>query len=564
MASSTQPGSDLMMENLYNMVHSFFVDMDSEQWASLMAGNPDVNTEFKLAELLMNMVSGIAKSFLTPLENVTKVSEERVLAAVRNSVPQTFGRVFNIEEEKIKSDSTKNFVSLVAQEVTDSVKSSLSVPRQEPGAGDTSCRLSAMIKNACRMIKYFLSMVFSKPRSRRSKTASKKEVEVLTPLDIETEVGSMVKDDFLLATAQAVQEILLTKVREITEPLFGDLENGPEPGLLQSEFQNVFIDIARMIIQARRLEEVDSCKCTEDRQDKCFRIIWNRIRTIFGKYIFKALLRRCLAQVQLEFQCELTQENSQNFLSHVEMLIVPEQRQDKAGVEMVLETLKNVYSLKNIHLLSDLMFKNIQALMTPGSIKTPQEPDVLYVRIANRVRNILVLVKWWLKTQGDGHSWRLARLLMNTTTLGREDAPVTVVQELSEGQETEVPMQIFLEDPAREQVELNQVSLQIIVEKLVSHIYSQADFKWQVKNPEIIINKLFAAAWAEVQNMAFSVTPDRFERIVQEIFIELSKRWGTADKILVMMKMQKPELEEIVVKALKTQLLVLKNDDLCC
>ncbi|KAM8838828.1 uncharacterized protein ACB058_015441 isoform 2-T2 [Synchiropus picturatus] len=528
-----------IVESLYELVHHFFSTISADQWTSLRTGNPDFSTKFKLAELLMNIVSVLSKSFLVALEHMEKVSEEQVLATVGSTVPQTFSQILNVEEEETTSDSTRNLVSLVGQEVTANVRSGLSVlPRGPSQNKEASGRLNEMIRHTCQMIKDFMSKVMcdTPPRRRTGSGkmkmgASSWELRVPTP----REIPAPSPGDFLSYVADTVRVVMLREVHQVTDPLLGDLDGNTEPPLLDSEFGMVAKDVAQVLIKNRQVaDSVCPCKSFLLKQ-KIHKYIKNHIRTFLGKYVLKALLRRCLAQIQVDLGQELSQESSRVFLAHLESLMVPEGDRGQNEAK-VYKRIRALTSLRNAKILSDLMQTHLQIEVgsTDGTV-TEDPRKILYVRVAKRVNDILVFATWWISTQASGHSERMARLLLDSPTLG-------------------VPPARDSEDPT----DFTRVCLETLVEKLVSQIHIKTEINRSLRKPEITVKRLFDKTWAEVENLQMNISPDKFEKIVKTIFKGLCKRWGSADRVMVLIKLQDQELEDFIVSSFRRKLLKAK------
>lgn len=111
-----------------------------------MDNEPDDETKNILNELLSEVVLLISGYILENMRKVSTVSKETVLATIGDVVPNTFAEILRITDS-VHSDTSDALTTLIAEEVTDVVKSG-SISRKS-----ISKRIDVMVSKSCKMLK---------------------------------------------------------------------------------------------------------------------------------------------------------------------------------------------------------------------------------------------------------------------------------------------------------------------------------------------------------------------------------------------------------------------------
>ncbi|XP_032399895.1 uncharacterized protein LOC116706935 [Etheostoma spectabile] len=210
---------------------------------------------------------------------------------------------------------------------------------------------------------------------------------------------------------------------------------------------------------------------------------------------------------------------------------------------------------------TDLLYRDITRGIAPNLIPEPMRgkscsngivPDShtdMYAEIRNKVRNFMGLMGWWLKTQIGCHGDRVADKILKEESLAAAQLPKVNI--------TEKPVATA---PAPSSVceETRSVPaafIQMFTEKLVSRIYRKTKVNWSIGNPEDNVYHLFNRTWANVKGVDFDTTQKTVKNLDKTIFKDLCKKCGSADKVLISMRLKDPALERCIVYHVKDYLM---------
>ncbi len=605
--SETEEIPEVRVDSVRPLIESFFKRMTEEQWTLLKSGSPDNATKILLADLLLDIITSVSKALLTALGSTHgDVSEELVLSSLGNTLPQSFAEVLDVHQ--VRCVSSERLSDLIAKEVAESVNSALSatVCFAEPELHQHVTppgRLNAMLTHVCNMLKEFMAkmkiLCTHRPhRQRKSPATSQEELslEDLESADIDDGCQSSDKpvepeipektsseDSSVKETAKSVQDIIMKEVSEIIEPLLDDVSDS-EYELLQSEssmeIEVVADEIAQIIEKVKSSEKTDMAGPSPKPKEKTklsMTGVWDKIKSFLAKCFAKAWIHHMVAQLRNKFHKDSkveSRESIQSLMADVDSLLLTEDGEAQQGGNEVcvfrrFENISSGGDLIFTQELSDLLYRHTTDGMVPE-----MTPAAMYADIQNRVRSFLGLMSWWLNTQAGSHSRRMTHALMDTES----QAPMQV-PEVASVEESE-PLAITAVSPAKSKVSSAKskvssakskvssakpdakaragrykMSVEVLMEKLVSRIFNKSKVTFNFGGPEDIIKHLVEKIWPTVEDLDFNIPAKTFNKLDKAIFKDLCKKWGCAEMVLVSMNLEEPAIEKCIASSLKDHLL---------
>lgn len=71
-----------------------------------------------------------------------------------------------------------------------------------------------------------------------------------------------------------------------------------------------------------------------------------------------------------------------------------------------------------------------------------------------------------------------------------------------------------------------------------------------------IIDHLFQTVWPEVRDVDLHITPETFKSISKNIYKNLCEKWGDAHRVLCLLCLQDPDLDEYIVQLFKSHMII--------
>ncbi len=594
-SSPTEEIPEVRAATIRPLIESFFERMTAEQWRILKLGTPDDATKMMLAELLLDLISLVSESLVSALKQDksgnTVISEERVLSSLGETISQTLAQVLDVKD-KVHCVSTERLTKLIVKEVAESVNSALSAskdtlesvmtPRVTPPH-----RLNTMVGHACKMVKAFMAkmkgLCTPQPRKERAspilttpppdRQEDQEDLEVADSEDhcqsparsLEPEPAEQVsggsEDSLLIETSKAVQEIISKEVHEITEPLLDDMTDSEFEWLQTASFQEIKVisdDIAQSIVEEiNSLEESDETTATltlEEKTKLALRGVRQKINNFFAKTFAKMHIHRIVAQLKAKFSTDSDVESRQSMpslVASVDSLLTEDAEKKPGGYEVrlsrTLESISNGKVLVFSKVLSDFLYRHLMPEIVPEQITqrgrcrivtVAPSRDAVYGEIKGKVWRFLALMGWWLSTQARTHSDRVTYAIKDTEAL------------------TPTPdIRGSVLDQDATQTERNKMSVRILLMKLLSRTMMKTKVNATFVKPEIVVQRLHEKILAEVEGADLYITPETFKNLDKAIFKDLSKKWGSAESVLVSLCLNEPVIENCVVAAFKRHLM---------
>lgn len=338
------------------------------------------------------------------------------------------------------------------------------------------------------------------------------------------------EDSFIQRTSESLQEQIRRELRELVLPILDNFSNS-EYDKIQSEssleLQNLANEIASSIYFGVEKEQ----------------------SLIEGRFRIKQFLAKCLSKAWLIRLCEKIrmkhlQESHQcgdspadSFLDMVNFWLQIESQ----GAEME-DSLISWFNISSNNALiftkelSDLIYRHLTSNAFPktetrilGELDIPEYHNEMYADILGKVWIFVVLMNWWLNSQGQ-----------------------IIIERVK------IPLRVPLTAPGSSERdalrrEKNRCCVKFFIEKIVTHVLF--DVKMMPDNKHDIIKYLFENVCAKVQGENFYVTPDIFKGLDKRINRVLYKRLGTPEMVLFSINSKDPIIEECIITIIKERLM---------
>lgn len=338
------------------------------------------------------------------------------------------------------------------------------------------------------------------------------------------------EDSFIQRTSESLQEQIRRELRELVLPIldnFSDSEYDKIQSESSLELQNLANEIASSIYFGVEKEQ----------------------SLIEGRFRIKQFLAKCLSKAWLIRLCEKIrrkhiQESNQcgdspaeSFLDTVNFWLQIE-NQGAEGEDSLISwfNISSNNALIFTKELSDLIYRHLTSnafskteMRLLGELDVPECHNEMYADILGKVWIFVVLMNWWLNSQGQIITERV-----------------------------EIPLRMPLTAPGSSErdvvrMEKNRCCVKFFVEKIVAHVLF--DVKMMPDNKHDIIKYLFENVCAKVQGENFYVTPDIFKGLDKRINRVLYKRLGTPEMVLFSINSKDPIIEECIITIIKERLM---------
>lgn len=338
------------------------------------------------------------------------------------------------------------------------------------------------------------------------------------------------EDSFIQRTSESLQEQIRRELRELVLPIldnFSDSEYDKIQSDSSLELQNLANEIASSIYFGVEKEQ----------------------SLLEGRFRIKQFLAKCLSKAWLIRLCEKIkrkhlQESNQcsdlpadSFLDTVNFWLQIE-NQGAEGEDSLISwfNISSNNALIFTKELSDLIYRHLTSNAFPktetrllGELDIPEYHNEMYADILGKVWIFVVLMNWWLNSQGQ-----------------------IIIERVK------MPLRVPLTAPGSSErdavrMEKNRCCVKFFIEKIVTHVLF--DVKMMPDNKHDIIKYLFENVCAKVQSENFYVTPDIFKGLDKRINRVLYKRLGTPEMVLFSINSKDPIIEECIITIIKERLM---------
>lgn len=566
---------DFRMDEVRRLVESFFGQITENQWKQLVVGSPDNVTQIQLAELILSIIESVTKTLLAAITNTTQPeSKIQALDTLDDMLPNSFTQALGIPDEE-DNGSLKSLSEMIRTEVTENIDSTLStrVEYVQPVINQRivpPSRVNTMVCRASEVFKKFADMFKSlfSPKVRKQEVSQFETVEsyqlsqriiqtelvedpvveieyqeeVVEPeipqdpggfrLQVdsgETEILEFTSNEnFIRKASEMLQQQIRAELRKLVLPILDNSE--AEYEMLNNE--------ALLELQSLSFQIANSI-CSGERRS---------LPLIRGRLRIKDFLARCLSKALISRLCEkikraypqYTQEGSKESLDSLLTFVyawlqTDVSRNQEAEKEDSLVSWFNISSNRALVFakqLSDQIYRYVigdsPEMVNVGVIGVPQEHDEMFADSLGKVWVFVVLMNWWMNSQGQTICERIKMPLMYS---------------LLDTSERDALMR----------KEKNRCCVKFFVEKIVHHVF--VDVRMMPDNRQDIINLLFENVWAAVQGADLYITQEAFKGLRRKIDRVLYRRWGTPELALFAVTSRDPLIEQCIITIIKDQLM---------
>lgn len=568
---------EFRMDEVRCLVECFFSQISENQWKQLVIGCPDNVTQIQLAELILSIIESVTKTLLAAITNTTQPeSKIQAMDTLDDMLPNSFSEALGIPEED-DNGSLKSLSEMIRTEVTENIDSALSTrsPYIQPVINQRivpPARVNTMVNRASEVFKKFAAMLkglFS-PKVRKQEVNQFETVEsyqlaqriVQTevieepgeeieyqeeamavepeiPQDPggpraqvdsgETEILEFTSDEnFIRKASEMLQSQIRTELRKLVLPILDNSE---------TEFE-MLNDEASLELQSLSLQIANSI-CSGERKSLPLVRGRIRIRDFLARCLSKALICRLCEKIKRAYP-QHTQDASRESLESLLTVVyswlqTDVSRNQEADKEDSLVSWFNISSNKALIFakqLSDLIYRYVLGdspqSANVGMLGVPEAHDEMFADILGKVWVFVVLMNWWMNSQGQMISERIKMPLMYA----------------------------LLDTTERDAVmrkEKNRCCVKFFVEKIVHHVF--LDVRMMPDNKHDIINFLFENVWAAVQGADLYITQETFKGLGRKIDRVLYRRWGTPELALFAVTSRDPLIEQCIITIIKEQLM---------
>lgn len=562
------------MEFIHNgrpLIKSFFERITEEQLTLLKWGSPDEATKILLAELILDMIRSVTSSVLTALKNIYNAEcEEEDQPSVDQVTSQISSQALGIDD-KVDSVSCRSLSDLLAEEVRRNVDSALSNGSQNlQFVIDQNVthprRISAMVLHAIKVLRELsmkMKTIFA-PRLNRDREESLIREHVrfspapredlgLCDTDGPQSRGSVGRktpetvssnESLRSKTPERFQEDISKDLSDILTPL---LEELPE-----SEFEKLQSEITEELQILS--DEVSQMVCARDEDNlKMARLM---IKGFLAKSFAKVWIHRFLIQLKKKHRqysdidsSALAESLVATFTSLTQLERDEKEDDNKDSLTLLFRRISSSTVLVFTKQLSDLIYPHFLPQTVPDSLKGSQSLRNLeamyadtYADIQSKVWVFVVLLNWWLKTQGKTLSEKVNIPTAQTAAPPHEEARrASAALRYAEAQQEAEP-----------QLDRKSMLVKLLIDKVLWEIY--CDVKMLPEKKDHIAARLFESVWAEVRLAEVLVTVKNLKSTSMKVYRQLCKMWTSADQLLCLLISQDPTTEIYVASVFKGHL----------
>lgn len=588
------------------LIDRFFQTLSREEWEMMRIGHPDEATKLQLAQLILDIIVSLSQSLLENLKRKhVAVLDDQIRSTLGDIVPQSFAQALNLSHS-VSCSSSRGLTDLIVKEVSDSVRSSLEAGTNMTVQREAVApkRLNKMIKHTSKMVKKFtkgMKTVCKRPGSARkrqkSTTAAKVESDHQEETDkfeiIVVEDGSQLHPSSLgsknlfstseepdnaleTATTRVMEEIIRKEFEEISDALVEGMEGATlqeevmfheEVMLLKADASTEVQDIAEAAAESiieevisREVRDAGSTTCKKEKTAFSLKEVFKNVHTFFATH-FAKLSIHCAAEtlrrkfsrptkVESKGSKKSLHDSIDSLISTIYMEHLEDLTKASAFPTMIDFTQSNLAFSEN---LSALLHEHATGGMMPEL--TPEPPYCREVQlklvgdIQASVWRFLSLMRWWLTFQARTHSDRVVQSLSESehlTTLATKSWCVA---------------KLTLDDKAN--AEFKATAVRVLVEMLVTKVFSKAKVNYSIVCPETIVSQLYSKIWAKVNAGEYKVTPQNFSKIQKDIFKDLEKKLKSGVLWLILLNMNHEDTINYIVNLFQTSMLP-KKPSTCC
>ncbi|KAM7369554.1 hypothetical protein PAMP_010871 [Pampus punctatissimus] len=594
---------EVTTDTMRSLIETFFQRMTEVQWSLLKAGDPDDSTKFLLAELLLEMVQAVTNTILASLKDTREaISKKEVQTELGDILSESFCEALGIRN-KVQCVNSDRLTTLVVQEVTKSIRSTLS----SPGSAESEiCQyvtppttLNKMITCASKMLKTLTAKMqkvfYPRVRWHRGSQTSPQQMNsndlVLEDVDSEDDDDSCQspastesealeekpqQDPFVVKEAKTIEAIIQMAVSNITEPLLQDVLDSHTVSVLQAESNSdsstLAMDIAKSIKD--KVQSLGSNDTTESLKEE-----GHKIKTLIANCLTEVSLHRLVDQLKNKYhhesECERV-DSAQSLATEIDLLEPEDEEQEHDGKELCIFPRYKTLTGNNVMVLTEDLTERVYCYIKYGTMKpeivpaeitrksaaAPQVDAAMYKDILQKIRCFVALIKWWQETQAASHSKKLTLAIQNTESVAQGSveeltAEVDNICFLSHA----VPASTCVEttfptsEEVAEETERKMTHIMSLVKTLVTQLYDSVNMTMKTNKSEVITQRLFKKLWSKVKRAEFSVTPETLKSLDKAIFKDLMKKWGSAENVLILLNLEEPAIDKLIVTCLHTRLM---------
>lgn len=347
-----------------------------------------------------------------------------------------------------------------------------------------------------------------------------------------TETLESLSEKFIKKTSDSLQEQVKRELKELVLPIldnFSDSEYDKIQSESSLELQKLANEIAISIYYGAEKEK--------SLNDGRF-----RIKQYLAKCLSKAWLIRLCQKIKRKHlqQSDLSADTPTDSLMDLVNFWLQIENQGAEGEDSLISwfNISSNNALIFTKELSDLIYRHLTTNFSPiavpekqplAELELPEYHNEMYVDILGKVWIFVVLMNWWLSSQGQVISERV-----------------------------KLPLKLQLKPPGAAErdairLEKNRCCVRFFIEKIVTHVL--LDVKMMPDNKHDIINYLFEKVCAKVQGENFFVSRNVFKGLDKRINQLLYKRLGTPEMVLFSINSRDPVVEECIITIIKERLM---------
>lgn len=353
--------------------------------------------------------------------------------------------------------------------------------------------------------------------------------EILEPTET---LEYLSEESFIKKTSESLQEQVKRELKELVLPIldnFSDSEYDKIQSESSLELQKLANEIATSIYYGTEKEK--------SLNDGRF-----RIKQYLAKCLSKAWLIRLCQKIKRKHlqQSDLSADTPTDSLMDLVNFWLQIENQEAEGEDSLISwfNISSNNALIFTKELSDLIYRHLTTNVSPiavpekqplAELELPEYHNEMYADILGKVWIFVVLMNWWLSSQGQVISERV-----------------------------KLPLRLQLTPPGAAErdairLEKNRCCVRFFIEKIVTHVL--LDVKMMPDNKHDIINYLFEKVCAKVQGENFYVSRNVFKGLDKRINQLLYKRLGTPEMVLFSINSKDPVVEECIVTIIKERLM---------
>lgn len=366
------------------------------------------------------------------------------------------------------------------------------------------------------------------------KNSGSKEDQLLESVETNTQetLEYLSEENFIRKTSESLQEQVKRELKELVLPIldnFSDSEYDKIQSESSLELQKLANEIATSIYYGTEKEK--------SLNDGRF-----RIKQYLAKCLSKAWLIRLCQKIKRKHlqQSDPSTDTPTDSLMDLVNFWLQIENQGTEGEDSLISwfNISSNNALIFTKELSDLIYRHLTTSVSPAAVSgkpplaeldLPEDHNEMYADILGKVWIFVVLMNWWLSSQGQVISERV-----------------------------KLPLRLQLTPPGAAErdairLEKNRCCVRFFIEKIVTHVL--LDVKMMPDNKHDIINYLFEKVCPKVQGENFYVSRNVFKGLDKRINQLLYKRLGTPEMVLFSINSKDPVVEECIVTIIKERLM---------